>query len=426
MDIIQRIRPIATRIANETGKEVLVLPFIVIAVLAHLWGSRINRRIARQWLETHGPVLQEEYAQVGFRGRSAPTVEDVESSGLLNATLASSSESKLSEEVLKMKSPREYTGYATGRQNVAFTDIKISLYKRYNILSWIAEYILGIIFESLSVPEEKMEAISYPFDGKEADLVPVASGKFGQETLEQHKASSSSSTYDGFVWAIVHKDGMQRLRDERYDLSLTSTKDNPKLPSWTTIMSESAEITNVLLTSALIEAVKQAGDLFEYLIVTDQPVDQPTKSVSFIIISSFVRHDEANNKNRRLNETIPRKRLYLSLRLPPSSSANNTTTTIPIFKYFHSTLPDHLVQSAHFRPEITRKLRQTRETQISKLTRAEEGEKADERAARRDKEKKEKRDQTLKALSADDQRKFLEREREKEMRKGQKRVSQRS
>jgi hypothetical protein len=88
---------------------------------------------------------------------------------------------------------------------------------------------------------------------------------------------NKDSTYDGFVWAIVHKDRMKTLREDRYDVSLTSTKDHPSLPAWATIMSESAQITDALLTPELIKAVKEAGEDLEALIVTDQPVDAPRK-----------------------------------------------------------------------------------------------------------------------------------------------------
>jgi hypothetical protein len=68
---------------------------------------------------------------------------------------------------------------------------------------------------------------------------------------------------------------MKQLRDDRYDVSITTTKDNSKLPNWATVMSESAEVTDFLLTPELVKAVEQAGDLLEHLIVTDQPIDQP-------------------------------------------------------------------------------------------------------------------------------------------------------
>lgn len=73
----------------------------------------------------------------------------------------------------------------------------------------------------------------------------------------------------------MNKNQMKQLRDERYDVSITFTKDHPKLPIWTTVMSESAEITSALLTDELVDAIKKAGDLFDYLIITDQPVEKP-------------------------------------------------------------------------------------------------------------------------------------------------------
>ena len=92
---------------------------------------------------------------------------------------------------------------------------------------------------------------------------------------------------------------------------------------------------------------------------------------------------------------------------------------LPLFEYFLR-LPDVLVQSAHFRPEVLRRVRTTREDAIRKLQRAEEDEKSEERALDREKAKKLKRDLALKGLDAKQQKKFLEKEKEKEMRKSQK------
>ncbi|KAI9780793.1 MAG: hypothetical protein M1816_002665 [Peltula sp. TS41687] len=399
MSIFSTILSAASKIANETGQEIFVLPFILIALLAHWWGTKANRRIIKRWVEIYGPVLQGEYAVLGFKSHKSPSVEEVEEDGLLKAMMAQNS--LLSDDIMQEKSGQEYITYATGRQNVAFTDIKISLFKRYNPFSLLFEYLGSTLLESISTPVERMEVTSYPFDGKETEIVPNRGGNQGQEPTEQQqqRKSSPSSSYDDFVWAVVHKDGMQHLRDDRYDISLTSTKDHPKLPGWATVMSESAEVTEALLTPELIEAVKEAGDLFEHLIITDQPLDQPKK----------------------LSDAVPQKRLYLSLRLPSGLSK----APLQIFKYFLR-LPDQLVEKAHFRPEVLRKVRQPREERINKLKKAEEGEKADERASKREKEKKEKRDVTLRGLTADDQRRYLEREREREIRKGMKKMTHRA
>ncbi|KAI9852767.1 MAG: hypothetical protein M1838_005525 [Thelocarpon superellum] len=375
-------------------QEAFVIPFIILAIIFHLWGSRTNRRIAKKWMVAHAPILQQEYAVVGFGGRRAPTIDEVESEGLAKAMI--SDELELPKELLKEKTAQEWATYATGRMNAAFTDITLTMLKRYNPLALGAEYGLSFFFDSFPTPVQRMDAVTYAFDGKEAELVPVSGGKQGQEIAEQRRASSSS-TYDGFVWAVVHKDIMKQLREERYDVSLTTTRDNPKLPTWATVMTESAEVTDALLTPQLIEAVKVAGELLEYLIVSDQPLDKPTK----------------------LEETVPKKRVFLSLRVPSSADFE---PTLPIFQHFIR-LPDFLVSSAHFRPEALRKVRQTREEQIRKLQRLEDEEKAEERSTKRDKEKKEKRDAKLNGLNADEQRKYLEKEREKEQRRNQKKTT---
>lgn len=230
-----------------------ILPFIVIVVFVHMWGSRTNRRKAANWLAVHKPSLQSEFASVGFTGRPGMPASD--------------------DEALREKNAAEYSTYATGRTNVAFLDAKLTLYKRYNPASLFAEYILAFFMESQPAPKERLEATEYVFDGREADLVPLVGGKNGPEAQKQ----SGNSSVDGFVFAIIHKDCMKRLRDGRYDLSLTITKDHAKLPNWATVMSESAEITEAILTPELVKCVEQAGEAFEGLIISDMPIDGPKK-----------------------------------------------------------------------------------------------------------------------------------------------------
>lgn len=112
----------------------------------------------------------------------------------------------------------------------------------------------------------------------------------------------------------------------------------------------------------------------------------------------------------------------MSIRTP---SSGDYTSVLPIFQYFVR-VADILVQGAHFRPEVLRKVRATREDTIRKLQKAGEDEKAEERNLEREKAKKLKRDLELKALDAKGQKKYLEKEREKEMRKNQKRQTQKA
>lgn len=233
--------------------EAFIIPFIILVVGFHLWGSGKNRRKAKGWLVAHAPVLQQEFASVGFSGRPTTTLN------------LGGSDSAIPQDLLKAKSGTEYTSYATGRQNVAFVDFKLTLAKRYNPINRLTEHALAFFVESIQAPQEKMEATTYVFDGRESSLAPYVA-----ETKEVFK-----STYDGFVWAVVHKEAMKTLRDGRYDISLTSTKDHAKLPSWATVMSEASEITETLLTPELIAAIEKAGEALESFVITDQSIDQP-------------------------------------------------------------------------------------------------------------------------------------------------------
>ena len=85
-------------------------------------------------------------------------------------------------------------------------------------------------------------------------------------------------------------------------------------------------------------------------------------------------------------------------------------------------MPDQLA-SSHFRSEVTRKIRTTREDEQRKLKKASEDEKAEERKLEGDKKKKEMRDGKLKGMSAEEQRKFLEKERERTGKRQEKKMS---
>lgn len=241
---------------NDFKLELYVLPFILVVVAVHVWGTRRNRNKAMHWIKSHAPVLQQEFAQVGYL-RPRP---DADEKALQEAANPAN--------MLREKKADEFTSYATGRQNVAFVDFKLTLSKRYNPLMRLGEQIIALFFESMPVPGERLEATAYAFDGREAQISPY---------FAKSEAKVPNSGYDGFVFAVVHKDLMKRLREDRYDLSLTATKDHSKLPVWTTVMSESAEVTDTILTPELIKAIGDAGDSFEALVITDQPMDQPKK-----------------------------------------------------------------------------------------------------------------------------------------------------
>ncbi|KAI2076747.1 hypothetical protein LOZ37_003053 [Ophidiomyces ophidiicola] len=340
-------------------QEAFVLPFIIFIVIFHIWGTRKNRSKAKAWAQAHIPVLHNEFAVVGFKSvRRGAGLKD----------LSSSEDLMIDDSLLKENAANEFSTYATGRQNVAFVDISIQLWKRYNPAFMI-----------------------------EKDMVPAPPAEKEQLT------KGNNSAFDGFVFAIVHKNAMRKLREDRYDVSLTFTKDNAKLPGWITVMSESAEITDIILTNELIKAVEDAGDDFEYLLITDQPADKPNT----------------------VEEVTSRKRTMLSMRVPSSTSSTAYASSLPLFHLFLR-LNDRLASAARFRQEVLRKLRATREDELRKLRRASEEEKAEERKAAAEKSKKEERDKLLRGMSAEEQRKYLEKEKERETKREMKKHSRRA
>lgn len=91
-------------------------------------------------------------------------------------------------------------------------------------------------------------------------------------------------------------------------------------------------------------------------------------------------------------------------------------TDLPLLQHFLR-LPDTLVTTGHFRPEVMRRVRTTRDEEAKKIKKVLDAESAEERKGASDKQKKEERERKLKTLTADEQRKFLEKEKEKETRK---------
>lgn len=233
-------------------QELVILPIILVIIILNIIGGMLNTKRAKQWAQTYLPLLESEYARVGWNNYTKEAVR------------------KDPQKMYKQKSNNEYITYATGRQNVACLDVKLTLYKRHNPFLLFGESALSFFMDGIAPPVEKVEATAYCFDGKEKSLVPAKTQAAGTPV-------SKDSTFDGFVFAVVHKDKMKQLRDDRYDLSLTSTKDHPKLPSWATVMSESAEVTEAMLTPELLKAINEAGEDLEALVVSDQPIDAPKK-----------------------------------------------------------------------------------------------------------------------------------------------------
>ena len=111
-----------------------------------------------------------------------------------------------------------------------------------------------------------------------------------------------------------------------------------------------------------------------------------------------------------LDDLVSKKRLQLNLRIGQESASK------PILSTFLR-MPDQLVSGAHFRNEVLRRVKATRDEETKKIRKLDELEKAEGRKTATDKAKKDEREKKLKGMSADEQRKFLEKERDKDQRK---------
>ncbi|KAK9465737.1 hypothetical protein V1512DRAFT_265269 [Lipomyces arxii] len=332
---------------NELSFLAVVLGFIGL----HLVGAYLNKRKATNWMKAQLEGLKLQFYQVGFDA----SVNILEPGALPFSKL------------LKRLGPVDYVFYATGRANVSLLHGKITLVARHNVIMVFLDYVLSFVF-GYDAPKDTVEFIVKPSDSEK-----------------------EKSTYDGFVFAVVHKDYMKRVREENYDLSLTKTSDHPKLPVSMTVMCESAEIRETFLTPELIEAVTNAESVFEYLVLSDLPVARP----------------------RTVEEFVPSKRGLLSLTM--ARTADEHAATSRLVSSFLNTI-DVAVAKAHWRSEVMRKLKATRDEEVRKLQKIADDEKAEEIANARAKEKKEQK-KGLAGLSAEDQKKASAKEREKEIRR---------
>lgn len=224
-------------------------------MVIHFWGVRRNRRIARDWILKHKNVLDQEFALVGFDIQDEPLPGGQQEKDLDSIA------------ILREDSATEFSCYATGRNNIASANITITLMHRHNPIALLGEFLASFIFDAIPEPRDTVTITLVPFDGEEKILVPSATVSGGK-----------GSKFDNFIWAVVNKKTMSRWRQERYDLSLTMTKDWEGLPRWCSIMTEAKEIGDLVLTNQLREEVEKLGEDggLEYLLVSDQRMEKPT------------------------------------------------------------------------------------------------------------------------------------------------------
>ncbi|KAJ7781219.1 hypothetical protein B0H16DRAFT_1658848 [Mycena metata] len=202
-----------------------------------------------------------------------------------------------------------------------------------------------------------------------------------------------------FVWAVVSKDELLFVKTDRWDLTFTKTTENPALPSKYSVMSEFADVTDGVLKAfpfAKILEDPQVGQYFRSLSITDQPRDRPSKPL-------------LPNEHE--------KHVILNLRVPSASRAAVTAGIVAAMFPFVDSL-----SKVALRPETKIKLKKVREETEKDIKKESERDKKEEEAEALEAKKAAKRrveEERIAKLSAADQKKVLERERKRSIRKQQ-------
>jgi hypothetical protein len=254
-----------------------------------------------------------------------------------------------------------FNTYATGRLNAKYLLTRFRLLGRQNFMTLSMEYVTSFFIEGFT-----------PRDAIDVHIEPT------------------NTVDNGFIFAIVNKANMRRARDDNYYLSLTKTIDSEKLPQSFTFMSEGAEINDFMLTKELRDALENADNVVDYLAVTDQLNTAPTS----------------------LEDLESTPRIVIALRFP-SNEADEIASAKIVDAAVN--LADVLASKKPWRPEVARKIKATREAEIKKVQKNLDAQKAEKLAVKKAEAKRDLKGSSR--LSADEQRKLDQKEREKEQRK---------
>ncbi|KDQ64524.1 hypothetical protein JAAARDRAFT_145351 [Jaapia argillacea MUCL 33604] len=208
-----------------------------------------------------------------------------------------------------------------------------------------------------------------------------------------------------FVWGVVAKDELANIKDTRWDLTFTKTTDHAALPSSLVVMSEFADITDNMLKPvgqfSLAKVLSDPGILpyFRSLSITDQPSTRPSTGPQ-----------PANERS---------KRLLISLTAPAPEDA---TFTVPFVTALFKLVDNLDKVGTSLRPETRSKLKKVREEVDKELKVEAEKEQKEEALETKQAAKRKAEEERISRLSASEQKKVIERERKRAMRKSQGKV----
>ncbi|THG94414.1 hypothetical protein EW026_g7058 [Hermanssonia centrifuga] len=284
--------------------------------------------------------------------------------------------------------------FSTGRRAISSLHTVLTLRPRHDLFQLVYQFIRGIIELDWKVVDE----VELDFTFQEGSNVPEC------------------------IWAVVSKDELRGIRDRRWDLSFTRTTDHPSLPPSLTVMSEFADVTENMFKQHgpfSLSSVLSSPELLPYfrsLSLTDQPRTRPLAPLP------------ASQRT---------KHLTLSLALPRSAAAS---TTLPIVDAAFK-LVDIVTGTGGWgvgkgpggkpgvglnpslKPETRTKLRVTREKLGKELKEEAVKEQREEAEEKKVAAKKKAEEERLSKLSAAEQKKQLERDRKRMLRKTQGKVA---
>jgi len=307
-----------------------------------LWGRWSNKRKATKWLDANLSVLTTQFT------KPKRWIQDGYS---------------------------DFFNFSTGRRNVASLHTIFTLRPRHDFFQWAFQ--TGRTFVDLQYR---------PVDDLQLDF----------------KLFPDALAHD-FVWAVVSKDELLSVKNDRWDLTWTKTTENSALPSKFSVMSEFADVTDGILKAFPLAKLlndPKIAPYFRSLSITDQPRDRPSKPLQ----------PNEREKHVILNLSAP----------PPSHAANTAELVAAMFSFIDS------LSKVALRPETKTKLKKVREENEKDIKKEAERDKKEEEAEALEAKKAAKRraeEERIAKLSAADQKKILERERKRSIRKSQSKVA---
>ncbi|KAH8105825.1 DUF1682-domain-containing protein [Cristinia sonorae] len=340
--------------------EIFLLAAVLLYTALYFIGRSANVRRANKWFDAHLELYQSQFTKPHQKGG------------------------------LTQDGNSDFFVFSTGRRAIKALHTTFTLRPRHDFFQLIYQTLWGFVELDYRVND----VVELTFTFKDSASVPDC------------------------VWAIVAKDELKGIRSKRWDLTFTKTTENPNLPTSLTVMSEFADITENLLKThgplSLSTVLSNPAVLpyFRSLSLTDQPRTRPYAPVP------------ASERG---------KHLILSLNIPPSGTA-----TLPLVQAVFQ-LVDIIAGeggwgigkspltskgpgvglNGSLRPETRSKLKKAREELDKELKEELAKEKREEQAEEKAAAKRKAEEERLSRLSASEQKKALEREKKRLMRKTQ-------